>query len=492
MNPLIALSGKPLQFQAPQSPMNRLAKVMELSSSLDQSDMNRMRMDEIKRGQAESSAISEAYKNAVGPDGSINRNALYSTVASQGYGSRIPGMQKQFLEVDDKTADIGKKKADTDKTQIEVAHKRVDSWGQAMGYVRQNPTPQAAAQAVQHLVNLQVMPPQMAEAAIAQIQQDPSPENITKWATMGFQAALSAKDQLPKYDSRNLGGSTQMTATDPVTGQVRVVDSAQNTATPGDLLSDARGKEQLAISRGQLAVSQGNLRVSQGRLDLERGNSVADAGGPNQVPLVKRFGKPPQGYRWNPDGTMEAVPGGPADIKAGELGDKRARQQRAAVEQAERVISKVDQALDRVGMNTAGLGSVLSSIPGTDAKNLQTTLDTIKANLGFAELQAMREASPTGGALGAIAVQELIALQSTVASLDQGQSPEQLRNSLAQIKTHYQNWKQAVQNGGAAAGGKPAAAPSQGPARVASDADYNALPSGAEFIAPDGSRRRKP
>lgn len=31
-----------------------------------------------------------------------------------------------------------------------------------------------------------------------------------------------------------------------------------------------------------------------------------------------------------------------------------------------------------------------------------------------------------------------------------------------------------------------------GPARIQSDADYAALPSGAEFIAPDGSRRRKP
>lgn len=31
-----------------------------------------------------------------------------------------------------------------------------------------------------------------------------------------------------------------------------------------------------------------------------------------------------------------------------------------------------------------------------------------------------------------------------------------------------------------------------GPAQIKSDADFNALPSGAEFIAPDGSRRRKP
>jgi hypothetical protein len=38
------------------------------------------------------------------------------------------------------------------------------------------------------------------------------------------------------------------------------------------------------------------------------------------------------------------------------------------------------------------------------------------------------------------------------------------------------------------AGGPPAG----GPMQIASDADYAALPSGAEFIAPDGSHRRKP
>jgi len=35
-------------------------------------------------------------------------------------------------------------------------------------------------------------------------------------------------------------------------------------------------------------------------------------------------------------------------------------------------------------------------------------------------------------------------------------------------------------------------APAAGPVKISSDADYNKLPSGAMFIAPDGSQRRKP
>jgi hypothetical protein len=172
--------------------------------------------------------------------------------------------------------------------------------------------------------------------------------------------------------------------------------------------------------------------------------TVADQGGPNQIALSKQFGKAQPGYRWKSDGTLEAIPGGPADRKLSEAGIKEDRQREGAVQQANRVIAKVDDALKNVGVTTAGVGSVLSGIPGTSARNLSGTLDTIKANLGFAELQAMRDASPTGGALGAIAVQELLALQATVASLDQAQSPTQLQKSLNDIKTHYTNWKETV------------------------------------------------
>jgi hypothetical protein len=46
--------------------------------------------------------------------------------------------------------------------------------------------------------------------------------------------------------------------------------------------------------------------------------------------------------------------------------------------------------------------------------------------------------------------------------------------------------------GGAAADPTRAAGAAAGPARVSSQSDYTRLPPGAEYIAPDGSIRRKP
>jgi TolA-binding protein len=67
----------------------------------------------------------------------------------------------------------------------------------------------------------------------------------------------------------------------------------------------------------------------------------------------------------------------------------------------------------------------------------------------------MREASPTGGALGQVAIQELAMLQSTIASLDKGQKQESLVKGLEQVRKHFQNWKNAVLQ--AQQGAQPAA-----------------------------------
>lgn len=112
----------------------------------------------------------------------------------------------------------------------------------------------------------------------------------------------------------------------------------------------------------------------------------------------------------------------------------------------------VDKAMGQIDWTTTGfLGSRLSNVPGTPAYDLRATGNTIKANLAFDTLQQMREASPTGGALGAVSERELALLESAVASIDQAQSQGQLRDALTAVKTHYANWLEAVSNADRAA-----------------------------------------
>jgi hypothetical protein len=98
----------------------------------------------------------------------------------------------------------------------------------------------------------------------------------------------------------------------------------------------------------------------------------------------------------------------------------------------------IDRGLPMIDNFTAGFGgTMLSKIPGTDATNLSKLIESVKANAGFDKLKAMREASPTGGALGQVSDKEIRFLQSVFGSLDQDQSPEQLKYNLELFRYVY-------------------------------------------------------
>ena len=109
------------------------------------------------------------------------------------------------------------------------------------------------------------------------------------------------------------------------------------------------------------------------------------------------------------------------------------------------ILGIIDQATTQVGGNTAGIGGAfMSTIPGSEAVDLQENLLTIKANIGFNELTQMRKDSPTGGALGQVSDMENKALQAARASLEQKQSPAQLRKNLNIIKESYTRWMKVI------------------------------------------------
>ncbi len=149
---------------------------------------------------------------------------------------------------------------------------------------------------------------------------------------------------------------------------------------------------------------------------------------------------------------------------------KRIQQYRQALTAAGNVEKSLDNALGLLSPYSTGyIGARSRGVEGSPSYNLAAELETIKANLGFDRLQQMRDSSPTGGALGAIAVQELVALQSTIANLDPNQSESQIRANIERVQTHYKSWRSAVeqslaeeeqaQNAPAAPSPAPAAAP---------------------------------
>jgi hypothetical protein len=135
------------------------------------------------------------------------------------------------------------------------------------------------------------------------------------------------------------------------------------------------------------------------------------------------------------------------DAKEEEARRKEALRTQARIATADTVLNTVGNAKELLDKTMGGgfVRSRTSQIPGTDAFTLARRIDTIKANIGFDALQAMREASPTGGALGQVAVQEINYLQSTIANLDVGLPDKELQQSLNDVERHYNNIKMIQQ-----------------------------------------------
>lgn len=270
-------------YQAPDQ-LNQLAKVMQMQTMQQEGQMNRLKMDEYQRSVTDANEM----RNALSAPGADPYNVLLQR-----------GRVKEATEFAKGKADIGKTGAETDAKTIETAHKRVDLMGSTLGWVRQNPTVENAVQAVQYLAQNGVLPPEKLQEALAKFNADPSPQAIAAFADLGFRAALSAKEQLPKFETRNTGGTTDTLRLDPVTGKAAVASSVQNTQSPDNFASNARIAADNAASR--------SVQI--------RGQNMTDERQRDLNETTRQQGKLPAGYRMAADGqSLEAIPGGPAAL----------------------------------------------------------------------------------------------------------------------------------------------------------------------------------
>lgn len=142
---------------------------------------------------------------------------------------------------------------------------------------------------------------------------------------------------------------------------------------------------------------------------------------------------------------MEPIPGGPAEIKAKVLAKKKEKQGTLEKRTGNVVLQDISKLENKIKKSsffspvTGISGYVASFVPGTRRVDSEQLKETIVANIGFDRLQQMREASPTGGALGAISERELSTLQAVMGSLAFVQSEKQLLENLDRLDGIYKD-----------------------------------------------------
>lgn len=176
-----------------------------------------------------------------------------------------------------------------------------------------------------------------------------------------------------------------------------------------------------------------------------------------ETQLLATLPKPEKGMRYQFDKDemgritnyrLVPITGSKADQEAAQI-QKAADAQRTAQTTSGMVVLEdigkaIEIAKESPILSTGFFGGLLKDVGGTAAKDLSSLTTTIKANIGFDRLQRMREESPTGGALGQVAVQELEALQSTLGNLDNSQTNEQFVSNMERLEMQYQKSMQEI------------------------------------------------
>lgn len=214
----------------------------------------------------------------------------------------------------------------------------------------------------------------------------------------------------------------------------------------------------------------------------------------------------PSGYRFRPDGSLEPIPGGPAEFQRNEAAARRRRAEQPAKQpevaptaldpkeqrnreakfpQASAALRSTTNEIDTLiedlrnlsshrGLEgiTGGIeGRIPSVLPGSSAA--QALLDKIMARGQFRELEKMRRESPTGGALGSVSEKENAALRAAFAALDQRQDDSDFRaaiqDAIAQLEFSKRNITEAFDETYAYRQGAAPAAPAAAPPQAAID-----------------------
>lgn len=142
-----------------------------------------------------------------------------------------------------------------------------------------------------------------------------------------------------------------------------------------------------------------------------------------------------------PQGGLTPIPGSPIAREIDAENQRKEQRQRDVALAGGTVIQDLERGLEILDKNpraSAGPGSLLRTGLGvTPADKLKDFLESAKSNIGLDRLQAMRESSPTGGALGQVPFQQQQRLEQVLGSLNVSDNPDILRDNMKRVQNIY-------------------------------------------------------
>jgi hypothetical protein len=197
------------------------------------------------------------------------------------------------------------------------------------------------------------------------------------------------------------------------------------------------------LDRIPTEIQRLNAEIQRGQLEVSRANAAREAAAAGVPKPMSAYEAAQTGLREREvaikedEAAAREETGGidpKVKLKLDQAYPQATRALQSSVTSLDQDIQDVEKLLtDDVGLKaiTGYLGAYTPNV-FKDATRAQALLDKIMSGAGFSALQAMRDASPTGGALGNVSNQEGAKLEKSVAAFSQAQDYDDFREALRQ------------------------------------------------------------
>lgn len=395
VNPAIAMGTRGIELA---DPLAQYGKVAAIQQAQNQNALAQYQLSAAQRADEQAANRLRVFQEAGGDPKKVY-NALLQLGDVEGATKLAKG-----------EADVGKTRAETIAQHMKLSEERLKTVRTPEDYLAWHQSNHADPVLADYFKPLGITAETQTQKIMQQLQQPGGFENLFKQSALGLEKSM---EQV--LTSQNLGRTIQVLSTPKyampgAAPQATVVPGSvqQVTMAPGEA-------ERIAIARGQLGVSQGQLELAR-----QKERRIADTG----------------------EGTELA----PKEIQKREAAYPKATSAVKSFEaNSDGFISDLKKLRDHPGLSNI-TGVIAGRTPSftSEGRAAQALYDKIVAKGGFQALQALREASTTGGALGSVSNQEGKQLVQSFAAIDQRQDAPDVQAAIDQVIQEVEGTKARV------------------------------------------------
>ena len=254
IDPNIALGVRGIEVA---NPLAQYSQIAQIQNAQNQNQLAQFQLGSAQRAEKSQNLLADAYSQATDPEtGKIDYNKLTGLVAAGGGGAQIPGIQKSRLEFE--TAQTAQQKAQTDLLDAKLKQSRG-----FLDTLDPNDPTAPARYIAWHEANHKdpVIGPALAARGVSVDQSRQSIETAIAKGPAAFAALLNQSKlgtekfmelNKPQLSTKDTGGTVVDRTFEPLTGKLTTLSTTNKTATPGELLTNARAKENIEISRTKM------------------------------------------------------------------------------------------------------------------------------------------------------------------------------------------------------------------------------------------------